>query len=136
MLVLFAVLMLPFTSINALENFSCQNVEANKDMAIGQNLPDKAPFTDEIINVYILEEIYGNLQIENKTIKDFSCIKHENATYEIHINNSLVIQDFFESEDIIQTYKEKSDSGEIQIKGIGFGKKVKFFFVKFFLKFA
>ena len=133
-----AILTLSFAIISAadLTDFSCKNIEKQKDLAIGQTLPDKAPFTDEIINIYLENETYGNLVIENKTIKDFSCVKNENATYEIFINSSSVIQDFLKSDDLLSTYKEKSDSGEIEIKGIGLGKKFKLFFVKFLLNFA
>jgi len=125
-----------FVSAVEFEDFSCENVARNKDLAIGQSLPEKVPFTDEVINIYLSEEIYGNLQVENKTIKDFVCDENENATYKIYVESLDTIGDFLNSEDVLGTYKEKSDSGEIEVKGVGLGNKVKLFFVKIFLKFA
>lgn len=117
-------------------DFSCQNIVQYKDMAIGQTLPDKAPFTDEIINIYLNEGAYGNLVIQNKTIANFSCEESEEPTYKIHVETTQTIEDFLNSNDTLETYKIKSDSGEIEIKGVGLGKKIKLAFVKFFLKFA
>ncbi len=125
-------------SVSAIEitDFSCKNVENYKDMAIGKNLPESAPFTNEVLNIYVSNETYGNLVIEEKIIIDFSCIENENATYNVYIKDSSVIKDFAESDDIIETYKNSTESGDLEIKGVGFGKKIKLAFVKFFLKFA
>ncbi len=138
---IFILILAVFTTItfvNAIDisDFSCQNIVQYKDLAIGQTLPEKAPFTDEIINVYLSEEIYGDIILENKTISDFSCTESEEATYKIYIKSLNTVEDFLNSEDAIETYKQKSDSGEIKVKGVGFGHKIKIAFVKLFLKFA
>jgi hypothetical protein len=137
LLILMFALAISLSVVSAIEttDFSCQNIVQYKDEAIGKPLPEKAPFTDEIINIYLSEETYGNLEIENKTIKDFLCNENENATYQIFVQNEKVVEDFLNSEDILETYQNKTDSGEIEIKGIGLGKKIKLFFVKIALKF-
>jgi hypothetical protein len=136
-IVLFAVLFasLVFVSAVSYENITCQNLESQKEMAIGFKIPDKAPFTDEIINVYLNGSIFGNIVIENRTLKDFSCLEKEDATYKIFVKNRSVVSGFINSEDVLQTYKDKSDLGEVKIKGVGLVKKIKLGFVKLFLNF-
>lgn len=129
---IYAIVVVSAVDIN---DFSCKNVENYKDLAIGKTLPESAPFTNEILNIYISNESYGNLIIKNKTIYDFSCIENENATYKVYVKDISVIKDFSESDDFIGTYKNKTSVDEIEIKGIGLGKKIKLAFVKLFLKF-
>lgn len=117
------------------EDLNCQNALNYKDQIIGKAIPDKAPFNNEILNVYISEEIYGNLVIEESVIEDFSCVENEDASYELTIKDLETMKKFVGSEDYIQTYKEMKKSGEIEIKGVGLGKKIKLAFVNFILKF-
>lgn len=137
MFLIIGIFLLIFASVGAVavNDFSCQNLVQYKSLAIGQDLPDEAPFTDEIINIYLSEEIYGNLQIENKTVSGFDCTENENPSYNIYIESFDTVEDFISSDDFLTTYKEKSNSGEIVVKGVGLGKKIKLFFVKIFLKF-
>lgn len=123
-------------SIGAVSVSNCKSLEAQKSLIIGKTLPDKAPFSDEIINIYIENETFGNIVLENKTLKSFSCIENQSATYKIYIKNTSVINDFMNSDDFMGTYKNKTSSGEIEVKGVGLGKKIKLGFVKFFLNFA
>lgn len=121
---------------SALENTDCSKLEDEKLLIVGQTLPEKIPFTNETINVYVEDKIFASLTLENKVVLDFSCVGSGKATYEIRLKSFEVVSDFIESEDFIETYKEKSDSEELIVKGITLGKKVKLFFIKFFLKFA
>jgi hypothetical protein len=120
---------------SAIEIPNCNVLEYQKSLIIGKTLPEKVPFTDEIVNIYIENETFGNIVLENKTIKDFSCKENQYATYKVHINNLSSLNDFMNSKDFIGTYKNKTKSGEIDINGVGLGKKIKLSFVNLFLKF-
>jgi hypothetical protein len=118
-----------------INDLSCSNAINYKDQIIGKEIPSEAPFDNEIINVYVSEEVYGNLVIKESVIRDFSCSENEDATYSLSIQNLETVKKFLESEDFIDSYKSMKKSGEIEVKGIGFGKKLKLAFVNFILKF-
>jgi len=134
-LIFIGIMLFSLTFMSALDNFNCQTLESQKSLAIGQKIPDKAPFTDEIINLYLENQTYGNLILVNKTISDFSCSENENATYKVYVKNTSVIQKFMESNDSLQTYKNETSSGNIEIKGVGLGRQIKLFFAKIALNF-
>lgn len=113
----------------------CQNAVQYKDQFIGQAIPEDAPFKNEIINIYVSEEIYGNIVLEEKVIIDFSCSESEDPTYNLFIQDFESVKKFVESENYLETYKEMQRSEEIKIKAVGFGRKIKLTFIKFVLKF-
>ncbi len=132
---IFVLGLIGFSSAVDVSELTCENALNYKEQIVGNEIPSEAPFNDEIINVYISNETYGNLVIEESVIKDFSCVENEDASYEIRIKDLQTMKDFVESEDFIQTYKDMKKSGDLEIKGIGFGKKIKLAFVNFVLKF-
>lgn len=121
---------------SAQEDVTCITLESERDSIVGTELPDKVPFKNEIMNVYIGEEVYGSLEISKGIVIDFSCLENENPTYGVYVNSQETVNYIATSEDILEAYEEKSASGELAIKGFGFGKKIKLAFVKLFFKFA
>lgn len=121
--------------INNLDELECINALNYKDQFIGQSIPEEAPFKNEVINIYVSEEIYGNIVLEEKIIVDFSCSESENPTYNLFIKDLEGVRKFVESENFLENYKEMQKSGEIKIKAIGFGRKIKLTFIKLVLKF-
>lgn len=118
-----------------ISELECQNALNYKDQIVGQAIPEEAPFSDEIINVYISEEIYGNIVLEEKVIADFSCLESEKPTYRFLIKDLESFKKFVESEDFLSSYKEMQKSDEIKVEAVGLGRKIKLTFIKFALKF-
>ena len=116
------------------ENLSCFSFLSYKDKIIGIQIPTQIPYSDEIFNVYISDEIFGYLELENSTITAFDCLENENKTYDVYIKDSEVFEDFLNSTDMVKSLNEKLSNKEIQIKGASFTKKVKMFFTKLGLK--
>ncbi len=112
----------------------CQSLLQYKDKIIGQVIPSQIPFNTEIFNIYIAEESYGFLELNNSMIEEFDCIENENATYDILIESEATLFDIYESEALVDTLLEKISDGEIKIKGKSFTKKFKSTFVKIGLK--
>ena len=133
LLIVFSFLFVSFA--NAIDISDCSSLEQYKSEILGQQIPDKVPFANEIINIYVGEQILGNIQIEEKKIKDFACAENEDATYKVEIIDYVVLNDFTSADNFLEVYQEKTKSGEIEVKGIGFGKKIKLGFVKIALKF-
>jgi len=112
----------------------CQSIIQYKDSIIGQELPEKVPVTNEILNIYISDESYGFIQIENKVVTDFGCEKKEKATYDLLIKDENTLFSFMESDDPMNTLIEKLNDREINLKGKKFSKKIKSGLAKFGLR--
>jgi hypothetical protein len=123
---------------NTISNsFLCEMLkETQSSKIIGQQIPDKVPFKNEIINVYIEEEIFGYVILNNSYVDEFDCSENNESTYDILIEDYNTIGDFENSEDPINLMQEKLDSGEIEIISHGFVKKVKLGLMKLGLKVA
>ena len=116
-------------------SFLCELLkETQSSKIIGQQIPDKVPFKNEIINVYIGGEIFGYVLLNNSYVDEFNCSKNLKPTYDIFIKDYNVIGEFQESNDVITLLQEKIKSEEIEIKGYGLVKKVKLSIMKVGLK--
>jgi hypothetical protein len=112
----------------------CSTLLLFENEIIGQEIPDKIPFSNEIINIYIAEENYGYIQIKDKQIVDLDCSENEEATYDFFIKNKEVINDIALSENKTSTFLEKFNDKDIELKGKTFSRKVKAFFVRIGIK--
>jgi hypothetical protein len=129
--IFFIGIVAPLTT-SELNEMSCLIIEQGKGDIIGNEIPEKVPFKNEILNVYLAEESFGFLKINESIVSDIGCGENENPTYEIYIKDYSVFTKFEQGFDI-----DKLDSmlgDEIIIKGIGFGKKFNLFFIKAGLK--
>lgn len=115
------------------DQFGCSSLELYKDQIIGSKIPDKVPYKNEIINLYVANESFGNLVIEEGIVTNFSCEESAENTYNIYIKDYSVLMDFAQGVDVDKIL-EKINSGDIIVKGVGFGKKIKWFFSKLALK--
>ena len=109
---------------------SCNQIIFLKNNVIGYTLPSEIPFTTDNFNLYFNKSFYANIDIKNKTISDLSCSENNKSNYNVYIENTQTIVKIVESNDKIKTVNKLMKSGEIQIKGVGFGKKLKIFFMK------
>jgi len=123
----------PFTT-SELNEMSCLIIEQSKRDIIGNEIPEKVPFKNEILNVYLAEESFGYLEINESIISDIGCEENENPSYEIYIKDYSVFTQFEKGFDLDKLNSMLGD--EIIIKGVGIGKKFKLFFVKIGLKVA
>ena len=131
--ILFFSLVIPLTNAQ-LDNKSCSMIENEKASFVGTKIPEQVSYSDEVFNIYIEEEIFGHFTISESTISDFGCVENKNATYNIIIKDSSTIEDLMKNFSV-ESLNSKLSSGEIEIKGITVGKKIKLFFTKIGLKF-
>jgi hypothetical protein len=117
-----------------LNQIGCSTFELGKSTIIDKEIPEEIPYTDEIFNVYLEEEIFGYLEISEGKVKDIGCVENENYTYEVKIESVSTIKDLAMGEDKLSIFKEKISEREIEVKGKGIGKKMKWFFTKIALK--
>ena len=109
---------------------TCQNVELTKGTFLGGEIPSFIPYQNEIFNMYLGNESFGHLSIEGGVLSDFSCEKSEDATYELIISNENIFENLNSNSSVVDTLNEKIKSKEIEINGLSFGKKAKWFFTK------
>lgn len=123
---------------NVMSNlFLCEMLRETQDSKIiGQQIPDKIPFKNEIINIYISEEIFGYVVLNNSYVDEFNCSVNLDQTYDVFIKDYNIIGEIQESKDPVNLLNEKIKSGDVEIKGYGFVKKVKLGIVKLGLKVA
>lgn len=117
-------------------NLSCIQIEMIKEEFLGGKIPSMVPYQNEVINIYLKNESFGNLKIENGNFSDFSCGLSEKGTYDLRINDFQIFLDFNSNSSVIKELNKKITSGEIEVEGLGFGKDVKWFFTKIALKIA
>lgn len=132
---IFIFLSVSLISADVHEDFSqfCQNV--NLSMFEDFNVPSFVPYQDEIFNFYIIEEnLSGSFEISKGKVTSLSCEENGNMTYNVYIDKFSTIEEISESENSFGTYNEKVASGQIEIKGATFGKRLKIAFTEFVLK--
>ena len=117
-----------------LEKVNCQMLKPYESQVIGYKIPKQVPYGDETFNIYIEKEIFGSLVLKNWSVFGFSCSENFNRTYDIYIKDNSVFEKFENSKDILETINNELNNGDIEIKGVGFGKKLKFFFSKLGLR--
>lgn len=116
------------------KELECESILIYKDKVIGQQIPSEVPFSTEIFNIYIAEEIYGYIELNDSYVEDFGCGKNEDATYDILIESEQTLFDIYESDDMMNMILDKINDKEINIKGKKFSKKIKSGFIKLGLK--
>ncbi len=99
---------------------------------IGTEIPDKLPFSNEILQLNIEENFIGNVIIVDNYIRNYSC-KEEKSTYNISVTENFIskISELDDSDisKVIHFYKSSKSSGDLKISANGFTKKVKLFFL-------
>lgn len=99
---------------------------------IGTELPDKLPFSNEILQLNIDGNFIGSIIIADNYIRSYSC-QEEKITYNISITENFIseISELGDSDisEMIHFYKSSKSSGDLKINAIGFTKKVKLLFL-------
>ncbi|MDA3837102.1 MAG: hypothetical protein PF542_05765 [Nanoarchaeota archaeon] len=113
---------------------SCSVLELGKSQVIGYEIPSQVPYKNEIFNLYISEEIFGSIIIKKGILTDFSCEINNNQTYDVYIKNYEVFARFTGEGDIVEILNTAIANKDIEIKGKGMGKKLKWFFSRIGLK--
>ncbi|PIO00955.1 hypothetical protein COT60_02990 [Candidatus Pacearchaeota archaeon CG09_land_8_20_14_0_10_30_9] len=112
----------------------CNGIENLSPTLVGQIIPNQIPFSNEILNIYIENNLTGSLKIEDHMVVEISCNLNENATYNVKMGNVSKFQNIDENMSVLDLVNEKLSNGEIQIEGLSFGKNLKLFFLKIGLK--
>ena len=114
-------------------NITCQEIKPFTAGVIGTEIPSKLPYKNEKFDLYVNNNFMGKIVIQNGNVTDFSCSNQQDRTYDIYVRDFSVLLSFSNGFDV-NTFKQKLNSGEIVVKGVGFGKKIKWFFSKLALK--
>jgi uncharacterized protein YpmS len=116
-----------------LDEFGCSSLESYKEQIIGAQIPDKVPYKNEIINLNISNQSFGSITIEEGIISNFSCDSSEDNTYEVSVKDYSIVLEFMEGFEM-EDFLDKLESEEITVKGVGLGKRIKWFFSKLAMK--
>ena len=125
--------------VETFEMISCEQAKEgfNKDFA-NYEVPKAVPFKNDVFNVYVDDEFFVSAELVDKKIGELSCEFSNEATYNIYISSGLVAEIGGSNEKInpIDFYNQKRKSGELEIKAVGFVRKIKMGFINFGLKIA
>lgn len=128
---IFALFLLSFLVSGELtENSSICNKFSQEDIE-NFKVPSFVPFSSEKINVFIEDNFEAGITLEDKNIKEISCLEIENPSYEVYISKNSIIREFRESENPVDLYNKKIKSGEIVIQSQKFTNSIKIKFLNF-----
>lgn len=132
------VLIISFSFISAIDGSDfemfCQHTNVSNFEQF--QIPSYVPYNNEIFGFHILQENFsGSLELKDGKVVSVSCEENKDKTYDIYIQNLTTIEDFQNSGNPLGVFNEKLGDGEITVKGVSFGKKVKFAVTKFVLRF-
>ena len=101
-------------------------------------IPSGVPFKNEVFNVYIDDEFFLSTELVDKEISEIVCESSEEVTYNVYVKSKLILDVMGNEEEInpIDFYNQKRKSGELEIKAVGFMRKIKMGFINFGLKIA
>jgi hypothetical protein len=104
--------------------------------AQGKQIPKAAPFSNEVINLYTLnDELIGKLILTDKVIETITCEEKGNSTYSAYIKDLQTVKDIKAAPNKLKAFKEKLSQKDIILKGDKFFSNIKLFFAKIVLKF-
>src|SRR3989339_1915981 len=75
----------------------CNGIENLSPTLVGQIIPSQIPFSNEILNIYIENNLTGSLKIEDHMVVEISCNLNENATYNVKMGNVSKFQNIDEN---------------------------------------
>ncbi|MCF7910452.1 hypothetical protein K9L16_02150 [Candidatus Pacearchaeota archaeon] len=128
---IFALFLLSFlVAGEANENSSICNKFTQEDIENFQ-IPSFVPFSTEKINLFIEDNFEAGVILEDKNIKEISCLEIGNPSYEVYISNSSIIREFQESKNPLELYNKKIKSKEIIIQSQKFTNSIKIKFLNF-----
>ncbi len=131
----FLIIVLFLNIIASYENkITCGDISNMKETIMKLKIPSSIPYENEILNIYLENEIFSSIEIKERKIINLSCLENSNPTYNIKIKAYSTIQEIIQAEDSFSTIKTKIENREIEIQGIGVLNKIKIYFTKLLLK--
>jgi hypothetical protein len=122
-----------------LDLITCEQVKEifEKDFE-GFEIPKAVPFKTETFNIFIDEEFFISMELDEKKVGSISCEVSEKPTYNIYVKSELILDTIGNKEEInpLDYYNENRKNGNLDIKPIGFGRKLKMGFINLGLKIA
>ncbi len=129
-----------FSDMENLGIISCEQIidSGLDDDFVDYEIPDAVPFKNEVFNIYIDDEFFLSAELVDKKISGIVCESSKEVTYKIYISSSLIAEISGDNEEInpIDFYNQKRKSGELEIKAVGFVRKINMGFINFGLKIA
>lgn len=116
-----------------IDSIGCQAFKIGSKNIIGQEIPNKIPYKNEIFNLYISKDFFASIKIYDGKISAFECDESLKQTYNIYIEEYSDLLDFANGFNI-DTLNKKIKNEEIVVEGVGFFKKIKWFFSKIALR--
>ena len=107
----------------------------NNDSVVGMELPGGVPFSNEVFNIYLADEIVGSIVLKDKKIDSVSCDEDDDSTYNVYVESEDVVDDIMAADDKIDEYNKKRRDGSLRIDAVGFFRTIKLGFMNFFSRF-
>ena len=131
---MFAILLVLCVGFAVAIDFNASDF-CNEEISEEFVLPNKVPFSDEVVNVYLADESIGYIVLEDKVIESYGCGENEKPTYKIFVRDEKVIDDILDAEDKVGEYNKQRGDGGLRIEAVGFWRGAKLFFINFFSRF-
>jgi len=111
----------------------CVTIEEFSKDIVGQVIPSKVPYKNEIFNIYIDSDILGSIIISDGVIINVTCEESAERTYDVLITDYSILLDFIGGFDT-DILNEKIKDKDIVVKGVNVWKKLKWWFSKLALR--
>lgn len=120
------------------ENFTCEDSkEVFDNEYINYEIPGAIPFSDDVFDVYVDDKFILSFELVDKKITSLECEVSDEVSYRVYISSDLIDEVILDApDDVVGFYNEKRESGELEIKAVGFFNKLKIGFINFGLKIA
>lgn len=108
------------------------------DEVNGVEVPEEVPFKDEILDVYLDDVFLVSLSLEDGKFQEIGCNESSDVTYRIYVKKELIlgVRDMEDDFSPIDFYLENTKNGNLGVEPVGFGKKVKFWFINLGIRIA
>ncbi|MCK4997540.1 hypothetical protein KAS08_04495 [Candidatus Pacearchaeota archaeon] len=124
---------------NELAEITCERVKETFDKDFKDfEIPEAVPFKTEVFDVHIDDEFFISAELMEHKIELISCEKSEKATYNIYVKSKLILDAIGNKEKIkpLDFYHENRKNGQLKIKPVGVGRRLKMTFINFGLRIA
>lgn len=106
----------------------CQDF-MSQDGLIGFEMPSFVPYNTEVFHIYYQNDApFGFVELVNKKIVGAGCDIQGKPTFVVYVKDDETLLNIVNAENPLDAFNKARSDGDIVIKGVTFGKKVKGFF--------
>lgn len=106
----------------------CQDF-MGQDGLIGFEMPSYIPYSTEVFHIYYQDDApLGFIELVDKKIVGADCEIQGEPTFVVYVKEDETLLNIVNAENPLDAFNDARANGDIVIKGVTFGKKVKGFF--------